>query len=140
MPVFALRQGAVRTAASRQSPRFFHYIRAGSTGNEAHCPSLPFDCILTFSAAYSASASQNQPKFRKRPSRRSSRVATWATPAFGTTMSTPPARQLSSSKARVTELGLVTSQAITLLDTGFSVGTNAVVNNAGDTYRYVAYE
>lgn len=35
---------------------------------------------------------------------------------------------------------LVATQAVTLLDSGFSVGTNAAVNNAGDTYRYVAYE
>jgi hypothetical protein len=35
---------------------------------------------------------------------------------------------------------LVATQAITLLDSGFSVGTNAAVNNAGDTFRYVAYE
>lgn len=35
---------------------------------------------------------------------------------------------------------LVTTQAITLLNTGFSVGTDATVNNATDTYRYVAWE
>jgi hypothetical protein len=35
---------------------------------------------------------------------------------------------------------LVTSQAITLLDTGFSVGTNVQCNAAGDTYFYVAEE
>ena len=35
---------------------------------------------------------------------------------------------------------LVTSQGITLLDTGFSVGTDAAINNSGDTYRYFAEE
>lgn len=35
---------------------------------------------------------------------------------------------------------LVTTQAITPLSSGFSVGTNAAINNAGDTYRYVCWE
>lgn len=35
---------------------------------------------------------------------------------------------------------LVTSQGITLLTTGFSVGTDTHLNNAGDTYDYIAYE
>jgi len=35
---------------------------------------------------------------------------------------------------------LVTSQGITLLDTVFSVGTDAAIKNSGDTYRYFAEE
>lgn len=35
---------------------------------------------------------------------------------------------------------LVTTQAITLTNTGFSLGTNASVNNSGDTYDYVCWE
>ena len=35
---------------------------------------------------------------------------------------------------------LVTTAAITLTETGFSLGTNAGVNNNGDTYRYFAEE
>lgn len=35
---------------------------------------------------------------------------------------------------------LVTTQAITLTDSGFSLGTNAGVNNSGDSYRFVAEE
>jgi hypothetical protein len=35
---------------------------------------------------------------------------------------------------------LVTSQAITLNSTGFSLGTNAGVNNATDTYEYLCEE
>lgn len=35
---------------------------------------------------------------------------------------------------------LVASNGITLLSTGFQVGTAAQINNSGDTYRYVAWE
>jgi hypothetical protein len=35
---------------------------------------------------------------------------------------------------------LVTTAAIIPLTSGFSVGTAAQINNAGDTYRYVAWE
>jgi hypothetical protein len=35
---------------------------------------------------------------------------------------------------------LVATQAITPLTSGFSLGTNAQVNAAGGTYRYVAWE
>ena len=35
---------------------------------------------------------------------------------------------------------LVTSQGITLNATGFSLGTDAAINNSGDTYRYFAEE
>ncbi len=35
---------------------------------------------------------------------------------------------------------LVVTQAITLLPSGFRLGTNASINNLDDTYRYVAYE
>jgi hypothetical protein len=35
---------------------------------------------------------------------------------------------------------LVATQAITPLASGFQLGTNAAVNNSGDTYRYIAHE
>lgn len=35
---------------------------------------------------------------------------------------------------------LVATQAITLTSTGFTLGTNASINNSGDTYDYVAWE
>ena len=35
---------------------------------------------------------------------------------------------------------LVATQAITLTDFGFSLGTNAAVNNSGDTFEYLAEE
>lgn len=35
---------------------------------------------------------------------------------------------------------LVASEGVTLLDTGFSVGTDDSVNNAGDTFRYFCEE
>lgn len=35
---------------------------------------------------------------------------------------------------------LVTTQGVTLSSTGFSVGTDASINNSGDTYRYFAEE
>jgi hypothetical protein len=35
---------------------------------------------------------------------------------------------------------LVTTEGITLQATGFSLGTDAHINNSGDTYRFVAEE
>jgi hypothetical protein len=35
---------------------------------------------------------------------------------------------------------LVTSQGITLKTEGFGLGTDAAINNAGDTYRFLAEE
>jgi hypothetical protein len=35
---------------------------------------------------------------------------------------------------------VVTTQGVTLKDTGFGLGTDAAINNLGDTYRYFAEE
>jgi hypothetical protein len=37
-------------------------------------------------------------------------------------------------------LSLVSTQGVTIQDEGFSLGTDAAVNNSGDTYRFLAEE